>query len=88
MSEDGSVQQWLPIIGKSLAYLCVQAGELKDKTLADKATFLEAVGIERKTVAAMLGTTYGTITETLSKIKRSKKGAKKSARKAKTTKTK
>lgn len=88
MTEADSVHQWLPIIGRSLAYLCVQAGELKEKSLADKAAFLESVGIERKTVAAMLGTTYGTITETLSKIKRSKKGARKNGRKTKARKTK
>jgi hypothetical protein len=52
-------------------------GELKEKSLADKAAFLEAAGIERKDVAAMLGTTYGSVTETLSKAKRTKKGDKK-----------
>jgi hypothetical protein len=69
-------QQWVPVIGRSLAYLCIQVGELKDKSLADKAAFLEAAGIDRKDVAAMLGTTYGSVSETLSKAKRTKKGAK------------
>jgi hypothetical protein len=77
-------QKWLPVIARSLAYLCIQAGELKDKPLGDKAAFLEAAGIERKDVAAMLGTTYGSISETLSKAKRSKKGGgKQSGRKSK-----
>ncbi len=59
-------------------------GELKDKSLAEKAAFLEAAGIERKDVAAMLGTTYASVTETLSKAKRTKKGdKKKSGRKKK-----
>ena len=75
---EATYQQWVPVIARSLAYLCIQVGELKDKSLADKAAFLEAAGIERKDVAAMLGTTYASVTETLSKAKRSKKGVKKS----------
>jgi len=70
-------QKWIPVIARSLAYLCVQVGELKEKGLAEKATFLEAAGVDRKDVAAMLGSTYGSITEILSKAKREKKGDKK-----------
>jgi len=76
-NQEATYQQWVPVIARSLAYLCIQVGELKDKSLADKAAFLEAAGIERKDVAAMLGTTYASVTETLSKAKRSKKGGKK-----------
>jgi len=63
----------VPVIARSLASLYIQVGELKDKSLAEKAKFLEAAGIERREVAALLGTTYGSVTETLSKAKRSKK---------------
>jgi hypothetical protein len=76
-NHEATYQQWVPVIARSLAYLCVQVGELKDKSLAEKAAFLEAAGIERKEVAALLGTTYGSVTETLSKAKRTKKGEKK-----------
>jgi hypothetical protein len=76
-NHESGYQQWIPVIGRSLAYLCIQVGELKDKSLAEKAAFLEAAGVERKDVAAMLGTTYGSISETLSKVKRAKKGGKK-----------
>lgn len=76
-NHEATYQQWVPVIARSLAYLCIQVGELKDKSLADKAAFLEAAGIERKDVAAMLGTTYASVTETLSKAKRTKKGGKK-----------
>lgn len=75
-NHESMYQQWVPIIGRSLAYLCIQVGELKEKPLADKAAFLEAAGIERKDVAAMLGTTYASVSETLSKAKRSKRGGK------------
>jgi hypothetical protein len=83
-NHESTYQQWVPIIGRSLAYLCIQVGELREGSLADKAAFLEAAGIERKDVAAMLGTTYASVTETLSKAKRNKKGGKsKNARKGK-----
>jgi len=83
-NHEASYQQWIPVVARSLAYLCIQVGELKDKSLAEKAMFLEAAGIERKDVAAMLGTTYGSVSETLSKAKRAKKGDKKrNGRKAK-----
>lgn len=82
-NNEAAYQQWVPVIARSLAYLCIQVGELKEKSLADKAAFLEAAGIERRDVAAMLGTTYGSVTETLSKAKRAKKGDKKSGRKRK-----
>jgi predicted transcriptional regulator len=75
--QDSTYEKWIPVIARSLAYLCVQVGELKEKSLADKASFLEAAGVERKDVAAMLGTTYGSVSETLSKAKREKKGEKK-----------
>lgn len=76
-NQEGIYQQWVPVIARSLAYLCIQVGELKDKSLAEKAMFLEAAGIERREVAALLGTTYGSVSETLSKAKRTKKGDKK-----------
>jgi hypothetical protein len=77
-------QKWIPVIARSLAYLCVQVGELKDKGLTEKAAFLEAAGVDRKDVAEMLGTTYGSISEMLSKAKRGKKkGDKKKNAKAK-----
>lgn len=77
MSDQETYQKWVPVIARSLAYLCVQVGELKDKGLTEQAAFLEAAGVDRKEVAAMLGTTYGSISEMLSKAKRGKKGGKK-----------
>lgn len=81
MSDQETYEKWIPVIARSLAYLCVQVGELKDKGLTEKAAFLEAAGVDRKDVAAMLGTTYGSISEMLSKAKRSKKGGKKNGKK-------
>src|SRR5690242_2834587 len=73
LSDDEVIyRRWVPVIARSLAYLCTQVGELKDRPLGDKAAFLEAAGIDRKDVAAMLGTTYASVTETLSRVKRTK----------------
>lgn len=77
MSDQEVYQKWIPVIARSLAYLCVQVGELKDKGLTEQAAFLEAAGVDRKDVAAMLGTTYGSISVLLSNVKRGKKGDKK-----------
>jgi CRP-like cAMP-binding protein len=80
VSDQEMYQKWIPVIARSLAYLCVQVGELKDKGLTERAAFLEAAGVDRKDVAAMLGTTYGSISEMLSKAKRGKKGGKKNGK--------
>ena len=71
-----SSEQWFPVIGRSLAYMCLHVGDLKEKNLAGKAQFLESLGVERKVVAVMLDSTYRSITEALSKVTRGKKGAK------------
>lgn len=83
MPDQDAYQKWIPVIARSLAYLCVQVGELKDKGLKEKAAFLEAAGVDRKDVAEMLATTYGSITETLSKAKRERKGGKRKNAKGK-----
>ncbi len=83
MSDQDVYRKWTPVIARSLAYLCVQVGELKDKGLTEKAAFLEAAGVDRKDVAAMLGTTYGSISELLSKANREKKGGKRKNAKGK-----
>lgn len=83
MPDQDVFQKWTPVIARSLAYLCVQVGELKDKGLTEKAAFLEAAGLDRKDVAPMLRTTYASITEMLSKAKREKRGDKKKNAKGK-----
>ncbi len=86
MASEKSTQElaqevWLPIIGRALALLCLQARRVKDETLADKARLLESLGLPRKDVADMLGTSYGSISELLSQAKKRKKGRRKRASK-------
>ena len=73
---------WPAVIGRALAQFSLDAGPVRDKKLADKARFLEALGLPRTDVAAMLGTTNASITELLRQAK-NKKGGRKSARKKK-----
>lgn len=82
MSDELAVdQRWLAVIGRSLAYICAQSAGINTKTLAEQASFLESLGLERVEVAAMLGITNASITEALSRAKRNKKGKKKNAKK-------
>jgi CRP-like cAMP-binding protein len=86
LASDASINEvWLPIIGRALAQLCLQAGQTGAMTIAEKARFLEALGLDRKDVADMLGTTAASVTELLRQAKNRKKGAK--ARGAKKKKT-
>lgn len=69
-------QVWLPIIGKALARLALENSPSKNSTTADKAKFLEGLGLARKDAAEILGTTAASITELLrqAKNKRGKGG--------------
>lgn len=45
------------IIGRSLAFLCLQYTPVKDATLLEKAEFLSSLGLSFADAAGMLGTT-------------------------------
>jgi hypothetical protein len=54
---------WLPVIGRSLAYLCLSkamegaAGAEKYKTILAKVTFMEGLGLPHKDAAEAAGST-------------------------------
>lgn len=48
--------EWMPVIGRALAFLCLHYGELTDKPMVEQAEFLQRLGIPRKEAAAILGT--------------------------------
>lgn len=84
MAEQSTVEQiWLPVIGRALAYLCLHNVGTDKETIADKAMFLEGLGLDRKDIADMLGTSHASVTELLrvAKNKSKKKGPKKNAKK-------
>ena len=86
--QEKAIQGWMSVIGRSLAFLCVQVGNNTEKSLAEKAMLLEALGLERAESAAMLGTSYASITETLSRVKRTKRGGRRDGTKSKVSKSK
>jgi CRP-like cAMP-binding protein len=64
---------WLPIIARSLSRLSLQSSAVAEGTSAEKARFLESLGLPRKEVAEMLGTTPASITELMRQAKKKKK---------------
>lgn len=82
MAEQNTVEQiWLPVIGRSLAYICLHNAGMDNKTIAEKAMFFEGLGLDLKDVAEMLGTSHASVRELLrlAKNKSKRKGPKKNA---------
>ena len=79
MESGGEKQDWLGVIARSLAYLCIQNSHLKEKTTAQKAVFLNSIGLSKSTIADMLESTPQSIAELirLSKSRKGSRGAKK-----------
>lgn len=82
MNQKDGQTEWLSIIGKSLAHLCINTVMPDTATLGDKAHFLERLGLERKDVAEILNTTPASVTELL-RLKRNKGSAKNVKKKSK-----
>jgi hypothetical protein len=57
--------EWMAVVGKALAYFCLQDVIVKDasrvSTLLGKMNFLEGLGIPKNDAAAMLGTTTNSV---------------------------
>jgi hypothetical protein len=73
--------EWLPVIARSLAFLCLAQADLRDKDLATQGRFLESLGLSRKEAAALLGTSYASLTELISKASKKKGGKRAGAKK-------
>ena len=72
---------WAGVIGRSLALLCLIEADLRDKDLASQGRVLEALGLSRKDTAALLGTSYASLTELYRKAKTKKKGGRGASKK-------
>lgn len=46
---------WLPVIARSLAFLCLEEADLLGKPLPRQVEFLDRLGLPRKDVARLLG---------------------------------
>ncbi len=76
-SRDTTEDYWQEIIGRSLAYLCLQSSDARDKGLHEKAEFLEQLGLTRSDCAELLGTTTDSL-----KVLRGRAKKKRAKRKA------
>jgi hypothetical protein len=55
--ETSTQEQWFQVIARALSYLCINATDLRDADLTRKAVLLEGLGLPRRDVATLLGTT-------------------------------
>ena len=70
------------VIGRSLAFLCLQSTSVKEGTLLQKADFLNGLGLEYSDAAQMLGTSAASLKELARQAKKGKgeRGKRKKAR--------
>lgn len=64
------ISRSLAVIGRALAFLCLANADLRDKDLAEQATFLESLGLSRKECALLLKSSENSIAVVLSRAKR------------------
>ena len=81
-ADDQENREWLAVIGRSLAFLCLAKADLRDKDLATQGKFLESLGLSRKEAAALLGTSRASLSE-LIRVSAKKKGKKRARAKKK-----
>jgi len=62
--------QWLPVIARALSYLCINATDLREADLTQKALLLDGLGLSRRDVALLLGTTEDTVRVQVNAAKR------------------
>jgi hypothetical protein len=65
---------WFPVIGRSLAFLCLAQADLRDKDLATQGKFLESLGLSRNEAAALLGTSGKSLGVLINRASRRKGG--------------
>jgi hypothetical protein len=77
MFSEENEQLWLPVIGRSLARISMHLAQVENKTISERAFFLESLGLEKKEIAIMLGSSPASIAELLrQRLKKGEAGAK------------
>jgi hypothetical protein len=69
---DDQTGEWLAVIGRALAFLCLSQADLRDKGLVPQARLLETLGLSRSEIARLLDTTDASLRELLSRERRRK----------------
>jgi hypothetical protein len=80
-AEGANWEKVATVIGRSLAFLCLQYTSAKDGTMLERAEFLRALGLPYSDSAGMLGSTEASLKE-LARLAKKPKGAR-GARQAK-----
>jgi hypothetical protein len=70
--------QFLAILAKSVAYLCISSSDLRNASIGDKAKFLRSLGFADRDVASLLNTSENSIRVLISLHKKSRKNKSKS----------
>ena len=65
MNKTDNEQLWLPVIARSLARISMHLAEVDKKTRSERAVFLESLGLDKKEIASMLGSSPASIAELL-----------------------
>jgi hypothetical protein len=77
---------WLPVIGRSLAYLCLDAARNREpdryKEVLDKVKFLEGLGMPTKDAAEAAGSTAESVRVARYNKLKAKRNGKKAGKKA------
>ena len=66
-------RDWMGVIARAFAFLCLHQANLRDKGYVPQAHFLEGLGLTRQETADLLGTSYASLSELLSRGRRSAK---------------
>ncbi|WP_038965601.1 hypothetical protein [Bradyrhizobium diazoefficiens] len=84
-ADDPDYATWLPVIGKSLAYLClnqaVKEHPVKLKEVLAKVDFLEALGVPTRDAAHAAGSSAASVAELRRLAKNRKANGKKAGKK-------
>lgn len=73
MAADDAEMQWLGVIGRSLAYLCLKNSDVASSSVTQQAAFLEKLGLGLDDQAGVIGSTPASLRELLRQA-RNKKG--------------
>jgi hypothetical protein len=79
-SENPPPDRWLPVVARSLAYLCITTPANRHAAQREKARLLDALGLPRSDTAALLNITDDVLRQSISQAKR--KGQRKRGKKA------
>ncbi len=73
MKLDEEEMNWLAVIARCLAYLCLKDSRYKDRSVLEQAQFLEKLGLPLEERAGVVGSTAASLRE-LSRQAKARKG--------------